>query len=398
MDAIEKVQLAQRTRDRNDSLWITLDWGGLMTPLAAQQAALDGLAQPGIESFMAISDETWGIKEHQRDRTHELNLAEVADQRQIADDKVATGRAKLAIQRAMDEYTLAVRVYESKVKALLMGAREYAAQVELEQVAVEQSRAVLAVAKEGLHQKQVNASIYYEYIQRAMVEADIAKAQVEVAKAHVRAVMADIAAGEADIKVITAQIEQYMAQADKAGLQAEVATIFAEILTKKLSAVKLDVGREEIAAGFGYIQSRLDDALTKMATQKAEENLRIDYATSALLEEGMIFPDERASEDLREQESLNAQEILGYQEAKTATNIDDETVLKQTVVVAQEGLADERLLMKIQTDDKSTWAKLMLNAAKQYVFLNAKHTNIEKHSTTSERTDTETITEFIAPG
>ena len=398
MDAIEKIQLAQRTRLRNDSLWITLDWGGLMTPLAAQQVAMDTLAQAGVENSLAISDEIWGTKEYQRDRTHELNLAEVADQRQIAEDKVATGRAKLAIQRAMDEYTLAVRVYESKVKALLMGAREYAAQVELEQVTVEQSRAALAVAKEGLHQKQVNASIYYEYIQRAMVEADIAKAQVEVAKAHVRAVMADIAAGEADIKVITAQIEQYMAQADKAGLQADVATIFAEILTKKLSAVKLDVGREEIAAGFGYIQSRLDDVLKRMAIQKAEENLRIDYATSALLEEKTIFPDEKATEDLREQETLNAQEILGYQKTKTATNIDDETVLKQTMVVAQEGLADARHSMKIQTDDKSTWAKLMMNAAKQYVFLHSQHTNTERHSTTSESSHTETITEFIAPG
>ena len=398
MSTTEKINLTQRTHDRNDSLWIALDWGGLMTPLAAQQMALNTLAQPGIESFMAISDEIWGIKEYQRDRTHELNLAEVADQRQIAEDKVATGRAKLAIQRAMDEYTLAVRIYESKVKALLMGAREYAAQVELEQVAVEQSRAVLAVAKEGLHQKQVNASIYYEYIQRAMVEADIAKSQVEVAKAHVRAVMADIAAGEADIKVITAQIEQYIAQADKAGLQADVATIFAEILTKKLSAVKLDVGREEIAAGFGYIQSRLDDVLTRMATQKAEENLRIDYAIAALLEEKETFPDEKATEDLREQESLNAQEVLGYQEAKTAQNIDDETVLKQTVVVAQEGLADERLLMKTQTDDKSTWAKILMNAAKKYVFLHAQHTRTERSSATLQSADTTTIQEFIAPG
>ena len=397
MSAIEKIQLAQRTRDRNDALWITLDWGGLMTPLATQQVTLDSLAQAGVENSLAISDEIWGIKEYQRDRTHELNLAEVADQRQIAEDKVATGRAKLAIQRAMDEYTLAVRVYESKVKSLLMGAREYAAQVELEQVAVEQSRAVLAVAKEGLHQKQVNASIYYEYIQKAMVEADIAKSQVEVAKAHVRAVMADIEAGEADIKVITAQIEQYIAEADKAGLQADVAMIFAEILTKKLSAVKLDVGQKEIAAGFGYIQSRLDDILVRMATQKAEENLRIDFVAASLLEELETFPDEKASEDLREQETLNAQEVLGYQENKTAINIDDETVLKQTAVVAQEGLADARLSMKIQTDDKSTWAKILMNAAKQYVFLHTKHTNIEQLTSQSTAGVTETITEFISP-
>jgi len=141
----------------------------------------------------------------------------------------------------------------------------------LEQLDVEKSRANLAVAKEDLHQKQVNASIYYEYIQKTMVEADIAKSQVEVAKAHIRATIAGIEAGEADIRVITAQIEQYMAQAEKAGLQADVAMIFADILVKKLSVVKLGIGQAEIAAGFGYIQSKLDDTLALYDTQKLIE-------------------------------------------------------------------------------------------------------------------------------
>ena len=363
MDGLGKNQLNDRTRLRNDSLWIALDWGGLMTPLAAQQAALDSLARPGIESFMAIAEENWGIKESQRDRTYELNQAEVTDQRQIADEQVATGRAKLAIQRAADEYTLAVKIYDAKVRALLMGAREYAAQVELEQLAVERSKAILAVAKEGLHQKQVNASIYYEYIQRAMVEADIAKAQVEVAKAHVRAVMADIAAGEADIRVITAQIEQFMAQADKAGLQADVAMIFAEILTKKLSAVKLDVGQKEIAAGFGYIQSRLDDALIHLATQKIEETLKTDYATAALAEANLIFPDEKTSEYFHEQEQLDAREVFDYTKTATYQNIQDEIALRALSVTAKEAMSDQKLAVREAEDTKKTWAEALINAA-----------------------------------
>ena len=367
MAEIEKIQLNDRTRLRNNSLWISLDWGGLMAPLTAQQAALDSLGRPGIENFMAITEENWGIKEGQRDRTYELNQAEVADERQIADEKVATGRAKLVIQRATDEYTLAVRVYDAKVRSLIMGAREYAAQVELEQLDVERSRAILAVAKEGLHQKQVNASIYYEYIQRAMVEADIAKAQVEVAKAHVRAIMADIEAGEADIKVITAQTEQYIAQADKAGLQADVAMIFAEILTKKLSTVKLDIGKKEIAAGFGYIQSRLDDALARLATEKIEETLKADYANAALTETGLIFPDEKAAEDLREKEQLDARDIFSFTEAKTEQNIQDETALRALSVTAREALSDQRLAVEEGRDSKHTWAQVMINAAHKYV-------------------------------
>ena len=369
-DAIEKNQLNDRTRLRNTSLWVGLDWGGLMTPLAAQQAVMDSLGQPGIESFMVITEENWGIKEVQRDRTYELNQAETVDQRQIADEQVATGRAKLAIQRSMDVYTLAVLTFAAKVKALLMGAREYAAQVELEQLEVERTKAILAVAKEGLHQKQVNAAIYYEYIQRLMVEADIAKAQVDVAKAQVRAIMADIEAGEADIKVITAQIEQYMAQADKAGLQADVAMIFAEILTKKLSAVKLDVGQKEIAAGFGYIQARLDDALLRLDTQKVGETLKTDYANAALVEAGLIFPDEKASEDLREKEQLNAREVFDYTRTATYQNIQDETALRALSVTAKEALSDQKMALQESEDTKKTWAQALINAAHKYVYLN----------------------------
>ncbi len=376
METLEKINLAQRTRLRNDSLWITLDWGGLMNPLATQQAIMDVLAQPGIENFMAISDENWGIKEFQRDRSYGLDQAEITQQRQIIDDDITTKREKLAIQRVTDEYTLAVRVYDAKVKALLMGAREYVAQVELEQLAVEVSRTVLAVEKEALHLKEVNAKIYYEYIQRAMVEADIAKSQVEVAKAHVRAIMADIEAGEADIKVIEAQTQQYIAQADKVGLQADVAMIYAEILTKKLSSVKLDVGQKEIAAGFGYIQSRLDDALVKLETQKIEEALKTEFEVTALEEANLILKDEEASEDLRETEMVDAREVLTYTKDQTAQNIQDETTLKQRVVAIREALSDQRRSTTEQKDTKQTWAEKLLNDAKAATYMRQARTSI----------------------
>ena len=369
-DAIEKTQLNDRTRARNSSLWVALDWGGLMTPLAAQQAVLNSLGQPGIENYMAITEETWSIKESQRDRTYELDQAYIGTQQKIADDEIFTRRETLAIQKVTDAYTLAVLVYKATVQALLMGAREYAAQVELEQLGVEKSRAILAVSKEVLHQQQVNASIFLEYINGLMVDADIAKAKVEVAKAQVRAVLADIQAGEADIKVIMAQIEQYMAEAEKATLQADVAMIFAEILTKKLSAVKLDIGQKEIAAGFGYIQSRFDDAITKLATQKVEEGLQLDYANEALAEANLIFPDEKISENLREQEQLNAREVFNYTETATYQNILDETALRALAVNAKEALSDQRLAVTEARDIKQTWAQALVNAAHQYVYKN----------------------------
>ena len=63
MDTVEKQDLATRTRQRNVLTWRPLDYGGVMAPLAGMETALDILAAPGIENYMAISDEAWGIKE-----------------------------------------------------------------------------------------------------------------------------------------------------------------------------------------------------------------------------------------------------------------------------------------------------------------------------------------------
>ena len=368
METVDKNQLNERTRLRNETLWFPFDWGGLMTPLVQEQEGFLLLSRAAIENHMAISDEKWDIKIQQRDRTHQLSQAEVAEQRQIADDKVATGRAKLAIQRAMDEYTLAVRIYDAKVKAVLMGAKEYAAQVELEQLAVARTQAVLAVAKEVLHQKEVNAKIYYEYIQRAMVEADIAKAQVEVAKANVRAVMADIEAGEADIKVIMAQIEQYMAQADKAGLQADVANIFAEILVKKLSAVKLGVGQAEIAAGYGYIQSKLDDALALYETQKLIEGIKIEAEAALKVEADLTLALEKAEQDLRTLEADYAQLILNYEKPLTQQEIQQERAAKMLVVAARKAVAEAHRDIVISRENAQSTAAGIVSSAQQSVY------------------------------
>ena len=103
---MEKLSLDTRTRQRNTFTWLTLDFGGIMAPLADMEAELDALASPGIENYMAISGEAWGIKEKQRDRTIELSQAEIDQDAAVATAKAAAGRAKIAIERAADEYVL----------------------------------------------------------------------------------------------------------------------------------------------------------------------------------------------------------------------------------------------------------------------------------------------------
>ena len=369
MDTIEKQSLAVRTRQRNALTWLSLDCGGIMAPLAPMEADLDDLAGSSIENFMAISDEAWGIKETQRDRTAELSQAEIDQDILLAEAKATTGRAKIAIERAADEYVLAAKVYDARVKGLIMGAKEYAALMELLQLTNEEAKAGLAVDKEALRLIKVKADIYLETIHQAQVEADIAKAQVEVAKAHVRAAMSGIEAGEAEIKLIEAQTQVYMAEADKATLQADVAMIYAEIMTKKLSETKLGVGLAEIAAQYNYIQSRLDDALALYDIRGLIEDIRTEAEAAIKEELDLLLAVEKAEQDLRDLEVDYARLIFIHEKEQTAINIQEETELREALVVARNLLSDARGKLTIKREAAHTSAQKLISAAHKATYL-----------------------------
>jgi hypothetical protein len=363
MDTVEKQELAMRTRERSGLSRFSLDYGGVMAPLVRMEADLDLLARADIENFMAISDDTWGIKEQQRDRGIEVSQQEVDQDVAMAEAKLATGRAKIAIERTADEYTLAARVYDAKVKGLIMGAKEYAALVEQVQLLVDEERAGLAVDKEALRLVEVTAKIYLQTIEQAQVEADIAEAQVKVAKAHVRAAMANIEAGEAEIKLIVAQTEVYVAEADKATLQADVANIFAEILTKQLSETKLGVGRAEIAAEYAYIQSKLDDTLAQYETKELIEALRTETEVARNNETALYLAVEKAAADLKILQEQYARLALTHEEAATAANLAQEESLRNALVVARKALNKARTDVFVAKETAQSSAAAMVSDA-----------------------------------
>jgi len=373
MESLEKNKLGDRTRLRNSSLWVPLDWGGLMNPLVVQQAVLDTLARPMIENPMAVSDENWGVKEFQRDRTAELEQAAISQDIRLADAKVATGRAKLAIQKAVDEYTLAAEVFDAKVRSLLMSAREYAALVELKLLAVERSQTTLAIQKEGLHLEQVQADTFKEAIAGAMVEADIAKAKLDVAKANVRAVLAEVSAGEAEVKAAEGQIQEVMAKAEKAGLQASVAMIYAEILTKKLSVIKLDVEQKEITAGFGFLQSRLDDALALYDAGALIEMIKTEGEAQIQAEIDLILAAEKVTETLRKQAVDDAKTALKYKETETAANLKKEEALRNTLLAIETKMSNARLGYFRGKEQAQTFAQATINSAHRGVYRGSSH-------------------------
>lgn len=382
-----KSQLQERTRLRNRSVWVPMDWGGLLDPLQDQQADLDLLAAAGVENNLAVTDAEFDIKESQRDRATELSQQEIDQEAQIAENKAATGRAKLAIQKSADEYMLAARVYDAKVKGIIMEAREYAALVEREQLQVQESQVGLEIDKEGLHLKQINAQIYYETIQQAQVDADLARAQVDAAKAHVRAVMADIEAGRADIEVLEAEVLQYMAEADKATLQADVAQIFAEILTHQLSAIRLDIGQREIAAGFGYVQSRLSDMLVQWEHRTAVETILTSAEADFQAEVALNLAANEQEQDLRVTEVDNSLQTLSFETGQTAAELAQERAIQQALTNIRTNLLKAQSQAKISQDNQDTWGQELVYAAQQAA---AAHRTVQRYLNTSDFT-TKTI-------
>lgn len=390
MESTDKIELLLRTRQRNMAIRGLFDWGGILLPLAEKQQLMNELSESSVENYIVISEETWAIKEHQRDRTIDISQAEIDQDRQIAEAKAATGRMKLAIQRTTDEYVLSAKIRDAVVKGLIMAAKEYAGMVEQEQLAVEADRAALAVTKEEVRQDEINARIYYEEIQRAQVEADLAKAQVEVAKAHVRVALAGIEAGQAEIEVVEAGIQKFMSEAEKNELRANVAMIYAEIMTKKLSEIRLQVGQEEIENGFTFIQSRLDDILALFDVRKDTEAIRQFTEEELLKELGLTHIAEKYKEDVRIREILydhNTADIRWqimsistgepwkpYVDGDDVGNyFDGDTTIKGQEMVLLEGKT-ELLKARMETDsekrDKQTWAEILVNDAQEHTYMN----------------------------
>ena len=254
-------ELQARTRLRNSSVWVPFDWGGVMQPLTRQEEYINRIYRPFIEGYMAETDELFAIKEYQAEKLNELENAKITQDGQIAEADAAAKRLAIAIRLAGEEYVQVARLFDASVKAQIMAAREYAAEVEREQIELEKLRAQLGVAKAEARLKEINAEIYYEYVRRMEVEVDKLRAQVQVAQANVRALLADINAREAELTVIESELKEAMTIAEKATLQADVASIYAEIVVKGLAKIKLAVETAEIAAGFTYIQTKLNDLL-----------------------------------------------------------------------------------------------------------------------------------------
>jgi hypothetical protein len=359
--------LTQRTRFRNGTVWVGLLAG---TALAEDEALVNALHRDMVEDYLALTDEVFQVKEYERTKSIEQSQAEVDQELFLADAKAATERQKIAIRIAADDYLFAARVYDAQVRSIIMLAKEYAASVELEQLSEQAKRTQLAIDKEAVHLVEVETKIEIEGIQRAMVQADLARNQLEVAKAGVQVLEANIAAEKAELEIIDAEVDEAMAVVTLATLQADVAMILAEIVMKQLSKVKLAVEKEEITDGFAFIQSKLNDLLTIWGVKDRIEALKTKGAGDILDETVKLLSAEEADQDLKLVEMGDAQAVQAYDVNATGVELTAERGLRFDVVKAREGLQDAEENAKVQILDKRTWAEKLINAAQVGVYRN----------------------------
>jgi hypothetical protein len=364
------ANLKERTRLRNSTVWIPLDWGGIMQPLSQEAEVLSTLGLPLIEGYLAETDELFAVKDYQRDRLMELEHDKIAQEKRIADADAATKRRVLAVKLAAEEYVHSARLYDAQVRAYIMAAKEYAAQVEREQIEIEKLRAILGVKKAESRLKEINAEIYFEYVKRMEVQVDIARAQVDAAKAQTRAVLAEIGAQEAELDVVEAELKEAMTVAEKATLQADIASIYADIIVKGLARIKLAVEQAEIEAGFRYIQQKLTDLLAIWDVRTRTEDLKTASEQAIFEEVVRLLETEKAAEDLKKVEMTFSEEVQDYEEEQTEAELAQEQDLVAQRLAARKALEDYKNQIEITLNDLGAWAKLIANSAQRWVHKN----------------------------
>lgn len=329
-----------------------------------------------MEGYLASIDADYEVKEAERDRGTELAQAEIDQEMRLALEKYETDRRRLAIRMAAEEYFLAAKRYEAQVRALIMSAREYAAAMEREQAQVEKLKAELAVEKEHLRVKDLTAQVFLQAVERAMVEADVAKMRLQAVKARVDVVEAEVAAKRAEVALIEAEVKEAMAEAERADLLADVASIFAQVLVKQLASVKLDVETKEIEHGFRYIQAKLDDMLRLWDIRETRMELR-EEAEKRLLEELLEHAEEeKRSQNLRLMAALNDREALEYEIQETNEAIEKEKLLRARLDAVKLGNMDQKHLIEMRSMRKSVWAEKILNVARRWADKNRKQLTI----------------------
>lgn len=315
---MDRNELRTRARLRGVATYQDLDIYGLTDDISDQKDSFNSVHQNVIEQGITIVDANVDFKLDQIDRNAEQKRYELEQDRQIFDDKITLLRAKLALKIAAEQYGIAAKEYDASVKKMISEARIYAQELERTySIPYEEARADVAEAKQESRLVQLQAEILTEGVNRANVEADIAKMKVDVAKAQVRVLQAEYEAAKSEVDVINAEVQIAMAEADKATLRADVALTYAEIVMKQLSTIKYDLEKEEIVHALQYIQTRLAALLSREDIRLLEEQAKILGEADQLAALNELIAATKAQDQIEIDKILYELQAIDYEIART---------------------------------------------------------------------------------
>lgn len=365
------TNLRDRTDRRDRAIWQSFDLLGLGLPEVEDLENLISIG--GTKQFLAIIDAELEASVAQRDLLHEADLAEVTQDRKNSLARIEAQRQALAIKHAADLLVLAVQEYDAKVKQFIMAAREYAAEVEKEQVEVERLQAELAAKKAELQGQDIYARVFFEMVDQKQLEAEKARTQIEVARANIRALTAEIEAEQAELRVVQEELEVVMTEAEKATLNSDIAMIMADIITRCLAGIRLGVEKAEIQEAREYIQQNLDDMLSLWERRSLEENIRRDTEAALQAEVWRLLEGQKTLEALRV-DNAKAELMVAKKEVETIfQKAAEEGSERYGVGLARAIAIAARSRAKIEINEAESQARIAGYTAQEKTYQNAEY-------------------------
>ncbi len=139
------------------------------------------------------------------------------------------------------------------------------------------------------------------------------------------------------------------------------------------------LGIQEVLDTFGFVQSKLADLYALWQIKDRIVAIKIKNTQDLITETNYLFTVELASVTLQLIAMQNDLTALAYDKTQSQAELLAEAALKQQVVAAREGLQNAEAISRERISTLRMQMELLVNAAKQYVYLNMLRT----HHTTS---------------
>lgn len=140
--------------------------------------------------------------------------------------------------------------------------------------------------------------------------------------------------------------------------------------THSIAQQEAQLGLQEVLDGFGFVQSKLADLFALWQIRDRVVGIKIKSAYDLIAETNFLLTAELAGEALQLTAIQNEQTALNYEKVQSQAELAAEQALKNLLVAAKEALQNEQALSREQLINLRTQMELLVNGAKQWLYLN----------------------------